>query len=250
MRKVESSLHYNMPEITINNTVVPYSIYRRKGNKHVRLSVTHKGDVRISVPWRYPARFIPGVFRQHAAWLLNKIQDSHKRLPRGPKYHDGTRILFRGNTYRLVFQYHGASNAGIRLIGEEARLTLPDGYKEKRNIDGIDAFMAGWYRHHAEAYIPGRVAALAEPMNLQYNAVRLKDLRSRWGSCSVEKNLNFNIRLMCLAPEIIDYVIIHELSHLIELNHSAEFWKIVARYCPEYKRLRKDLRNEGKLLID
>ena len=77
---------------------------------------------------------------------------------------------------------------------------------------------------------------------LRYGRVTIRNQRSRWGSCSANRNLNFNYRLALLAPELRDYVIVHELCHLIEPNHSKSFWDQVARTTPNHKTLRKELR--------
>lgn len=87
-----------------------------------------------------------------------------------------------------------------------------------------------------------RVRELAEGMGVSYGRITLRDQKSRWGSCSSAGNLNFNYRLYYLSPQLRDYVIIHELSHRRHMDHSAEFWAEVERYCPDYVRLRAELK--------
>ena len=86
-------------------------------------------------------------------------------------------------------------------------------------------------------------------MGVEYRAVRIKSQRSRWASCSAKGNLNFNWRLFLAPPEVLDYVIIHELAHLLVMGHSKRFWSLVAKWCPEHKSRRRWLRENGRALM-
>jgi predicted metal-dependent hydrolase len=101
----------------------------------------------------------------------------------------------------------------------------------------------------AEAWFAHRVGEWSEYMGVEAGKVRVRDMTSRWGSCSSKGNLTFNVRLLAAPGEIIDYVIVHELAHLREMNHSKRFWAIVAGAMPEYKALRKRLRAIGNDLL-
>ena len=98
-------------------------------------------------------------------------------------------------------------------------------------------------------HIPPRVREYADRMGVSYGRVTIRCQKTRWGSCSSKGNLNFNCLLMALPEEVRDYVIVHELCHLIEPNHSRAFWDQVEKYCPDHKRLRKQLRERGDALF-
>jgi predicted metal-dependent hydrolase len=87
-----------------------------------------------------------------------------------------------------------------------------------------------------------KISKYNEIYNFTYNRITIRDQRTRWGSCSTKRNLNFNYRLMHLSPELLDYVIVHELCHLKEFNHSKEFWDLVGLALPNYKELRRRLK--------
>ncbi len=101
----------------------------------------------------------------------------------------------------------------------------------------------------ALAYIPPRVLYFARIMGVRYGIVTIRNQKTRWGSCSTKGNLNFNCLLMLLPEEVRDYVIIHELCHIIEPNHSRAFWDQVGRYCPDYKEMKKYLSEKGDALM-
>ena len=104
--------------------------------------------------------------------------------------------------------------------------------------------------NRAKQEFPVRVARYAAMLGVSYGRITVRHQKTRWGSCSGKKNLNFNCLLM-LAPEAVrDYVVIHELCHLKEMNHSARFWALVQSIMPEYKQHRQWLRTNGKALIN
>lgn len=98
-------------------------------------------------------------------------------------------------------------------------------------------------------YINSEVAKKANEMGLEYGKINIRENKSTLGSCSRENNLNFSLLLVCANPELIDYVIIHELSHIIHKNHSRSFWECVGNYCQDWKQKRSDLKKDIKLYI-
>jgi len=101
----------------------------------------------------------------------------------------------------------------------------------------------------AKERIPAKVAEYAKIIGVTYKRVTIRSQKTRWGSCSSNGNLNFNCLLMLLPDAVADYVIIHELCHLIEPNHSDAFWRTVEKYCPDYKMLKQYLREHGDILM-
>lgn len=101
----------------------------------------------------------------------------------------------------------------------------------------------------AAADIPERVSRHAKAMGLTYGRITIRRQKTRWGSCSVKGNLNFNCLLMLCPEEVREYVVIHELCHRLEMNHSPRFWEEVAKRCPDYVRQRKWLKENGGSLI-
>lgn len=94
-----------------------------------------------------------------------------------------------------------------------------------------------------------RLEHFGQLYNLTYNRVAIRNTRSRWGSCSSKKNLNFNYRILFLPPELQDYLIVHELCHLQEMNHAKQFWDLVALQCPDYTLRVQELREMEKILM-
>jgi predicted metal-dependent hydrolase len=98
------------------------------------------------------------------------------------------------------------------------------------------------HREAARKFITARATYWSRAYGFPFRKLAIRDQSSRWGSCSLDKNLNFNYRLLFVPPEVADYVIVHEICHLSELNHSKKFWDLVARAVPDFRARRKELR--------
>ena len=119
-----------------------------------------------------------------------------------------------------------------------------------QSLEAIKQLLEQWYRMQAKKRIEERVHYYTHRYDFgkQVNRIVIKDQKSRWGSCSNKCNLNFNFRLILAPDEILDYVVVHELCHLLHMNHSAEFWRAVERIRPNYEAERDWLRQNGSLL--
>lgn len=104
------------------------------------------------------------------------------------------------------------------------------------------------YRQAAKEYIPKRAAYYAGLLGVDYNTITIRDQKTRWGSCSSKGNLSFSWRLILAPPKVLDYVVVHELCHRLEMNHSPRFWALVESIMPDYKTHRKWLKENGEKL--
>lgn len=127
--------------------------------------------------------------------------------------------------------------------------------KEKRaqydamEMDGLTDAECRQLKQKAQAYIPERVEYFANIMGVDYGRITIRKQKTRWGSCSGKGNLNFNCLLMLAPPEVIDYVVIHELCHRKEMNHSRAFWREVEKVMPDYKKSVLWLKDQGSMLM-
>lgn len=145
-------------------------------------------------------------------------------------------LLF-GEELILEEQFNLFNNFSVLLNNGRLIISKSGNYNR-----GTKEIFEDWLFNQAGEYIPERVSSLAEKYNFRFNKIKIKRQKTRWGSCSGKKNLNFNYRLMCFNKKAIDYVIIHELCHLKEMNHSQKFWKLVEEIMPDYRIYRKLIR--------
>ncbi len=107
-----------------------------------------------------------------------------------------------------------------------------------------------WFVEHAKLTIPPRVEFYAENMGAAYNAIMISDMQYRWGSCTPAKTLNFNWRLVKAPMHVVDYVVVHELAHILEHNHSPRFWQLVKTQIPYFETSKNWLKTHGECLED
>lgn len=133
----------------------------------------------------------------------------------------------------------------VRIVGPQyPPLQLIDNsfYLSRTHVYKLRVLITGWYRSESKKVILERLKAVSSKFGLSYRSVKITGAKTRWGSCGRKGNLNFSWRLVAAPPEVIDYVIIHELAHTLEPNHSRKFWQTVARFCPDYKEKRVRLK--------
>lgn len=150
--------------------------------------------------------------------------------------HDVKLLNYPGKNTQLFFR------DGSFIIYINNKLTEAAGYGEAKGILEL------WLRDQARGLIEDRVEEYREIIGVEYNSIRIKDTKSRWGSCSSKGNLNFSYRIVMAPKAVMDYVIIHELCHLKHMNHSKEFWATVGQYMPDYEKQKEWLRVNGAKL--
>ena len=176
------------------------------------------------------------------SWILKKIKFYAKlnsKLEYGPLLKD--EIIYLGKKYKLkfvkdTFQYALLSENLMKIT-----FHVKDRRTCRRNI-------VNWYKQQTKKLLDNKVPFFGKKLSISYGKVRIRSQKFRWGSCSKEGNLNFNLLLSTLPINIIDYIIIHELFHLVEFNHSDRFWKLVEHAFPTYKDCRTWLKNNGAYL--
>jgi predicted metal-dependent hydrolase len=153
-----------------------------------------------------------------------------------PEYVNGEGFLYLGRSYRL------------KLVEDQSvPLMLKDGYFCLRSDDDVspDEAFQELYRQKGKQRIPERVAHYQRRMGVQPKAVRIIELKNRWASCSLGGNLNFHWKCMMAPPTVLDYIVVHELAHLIHPNHTQAFWNEVDKVMPDYGDRKKWLRVNG-----
>lgn len=126
---------------------------------------------------------------------------------------------------------------------EQKKAWLAQTQQNRREITGQERAQG---IQAAKRIVPLRAAHFAAQMGVSYGRITIREQKTRWGSCSSKGNLNFNWKLVLMPPEVLDYVVVHELAHRIEMNHSARFWKIVESVLPDYQARRKQLKEWGR----
>ena len=152
------------------------------------------------------------------------------------KLESGDSIPYLGRHLKVLEQHNPGTAPSVRL--EKNRLFVNLGSRNSH----LNLVLEEWYRRQAEKLIKKRADRLCSLLGVTYGRLSIRRAKTRWGSCSRKGNLNFNWKLMMAPEPVIDYVIIHELAHLKEMNHSKKFWNLVAEHCPRWRKHRQWLK--------
>jgi predicted metal-dependent hydrolase len=220
-----------------DDTTIRIDLCPSKRTKRLRL-VSGINGVQAIVPLNYRAEELESFVASKRDWILKTSQYYGKLKERCGGLEPHT-IYFLGSKYRFYVVKDRQSSTVVSDTIKLITFHVTDMRRYKQH-------MREWYKQQAAArIIADRLPALAGRFNLQYNKVSIKSQKSRWASCSKKRNLHFNLLLVAAPPEVIDYVIIHELMHLIEFDHSSQFWQLVEEADPDYKKHREWLTNHA-----
>lgn len=212
-------------------------VSRGRSSKYVRLGVTATGVIRVSAPLFTPMYFIKNLVKKSRS-DLQKIIHQYRT-----SYSSDVTV---GKSHRLII-HRGQAKSEITYKKPNIIVLLADGddILDENLQSKIRVQVAKALRIEAKAHLPRRVEYIAGQNGFSYKKLRFSHARGRWGSCSNDGTISLNIALMKLPFELIDYVIIHELSHIRYLNHSSDFWELVATSDSDYKKHLKSLKNHS-----
>ena len=204
-----------------------YSLRQSAYSKYISLVIPEGGDVQAALAFA----------RSQAGWLARQMQQTAPSKP----FVDGGIFPFKGQDYEL--QHSPGFRGAVRIRNRAGNaipvidVTAPPEHLARRFRD--------WLKKQAREELCSRVEAHTRKLNIKAGRITVRDQSSRWGSCSSRGNLNFSWRLILAPPEVLDYVTAHEVAHLLEMNHSSRFWKIVETLRPDMKMQRRWLRQNS-----
>ncbi|MFH0838148.1 MAG: SprT family zinc-dependent metalloprotease [Patescibacteria group bacterium] len=240
-----------MEELVINHQRVPVTVRRSARARRLRLQIeSDKPELVLVIPRYALSMQIDSFIRKQTPWIEKHWNQALKKAAKRPKRNqkDGDTYFYFGETLTLKLIPSLSWKPGIRVDGNNLEITLHQATSLSDGKKAIKKTVQGFYKKKAEEVIHDRLQFFNEHYGLKYNRVTFRNQKTRWGSCSSAKNLNFNWRLIMAPIEIIDYVVVHELCHLKHMNHSADFWKLVAETIPNHKELRKWMKDNHYLL--
>ena len=218
---------------------IPVEKIIRSRRRTIALEVTPAATVIVRVPLRASAAYIEEIIQKKRLWILRKM-DEVKRRPLSPhhEYAEGELFLFLGRSYPL----HIVENGSI-TIERSDRLNV-----SRTLIPDIRNQLKHWYMEEARKEIKARCMWFSLKTGHVPATIRITDARQRWGSCTHKGGLNFSWRLIQAPPEIVDYVVVHELVHISQPDHSKKFWDKIRKITPDFEQRRHWLKDHGWLL--
>jgi predicted metal-dependent hydrolase len=208
--------------------------------KTLQISVERDRSVIVRAPEGTPREKIQDAIESKKLWLYEKLKHPQKyqETATSKELVPGTSLLYLGKEYKLDFVgdvFDGVVFESKFLISRSAKPMAAQ-------------LLKAWYEESAKQIIRPRVKTFARQLGVVYNRVLISDLKYRWGSCTPKNNLNFNWRLVKAPMSVVEYVIVHELAHLLEPNHTLRFWGIIKAQLPHYLKAKEWLKERGELL--
>ena len=217
------SILLTMPQNNSEN----YRIIRNPRRKRIALRIAPDGVLEILAPPEVPESFLARIPTAERTAIIRLRQQTQALQRPALSFDENSRFALLGKFYPLK------QTARLYCFDGE-RFLIPRG-----SDDEMKTKLISLYQEMAKKYIFKRCTELQSYCNLHPDNLRLSSADTRWGSCNSKRTISFSWKLIQCPPELIDYVIIHELAHLKELNHSPKFWRIVASFCPDHQ-LRKN----------
>jgi hypothetical protein len=215
-------------------------LFRRRGLKNIRVSVNSTGEIRLSVPWYVPKAAGIRYLNTKRAWVNQHRKTTDNEWVSG-------RSLVNG--YKLFIDSHKNKRTISVLDQKNLRVYVDESQNKDRIQSLVEAHVKKFLKNEAEKTLIPLTMKLSEQTGSRPKGIRIKSLKSRWGSCNQDKVITLNVSLLKLSEELVEYVIIHELAHTKHLNHSKRFWNEVESILPDYKQRRKTLKTINNLGI-
>lgn len=233
-----------MPTIFLSDHAYTYAIqWQARKTMHLQLSAVD--TLLIKAPKTISIANIILFMQEKASWihkkntLLQKTTDSSSHF----NLYDGMPLLFKGDSLFLKLEI-SCCKPSINLAEKNLAVNL---YKSQENQ--LPILLRQWYIKQATMLLIEKTHFWCNKVGIQVQQITIKDQKTRWGSCSSLGNINYNWRIIMAPEKVIDYLVVHEVSHRLFLNHSKQFWFLVGTYCPDYQIQRIWLKENGHLLF-
>jgi predicted metal-dependent hydrolase len=215
--------------IRLGGRIVPYA-FRRARRRTIGIAIDERGLLASAPRWVTLAE-VEAFIREKQGWVLRKLHEARTNTRPPFLWLEGAHLPYLGTEVGVFSAPFGAPS---RLAGDRLELALVSGTLRDSAI--------GWLKERALALFDERIAAQAPRLGVRVRRLSLSNARTQWGSCSTDGRVRLSWRLIHLRVALIDYVVTHELAHLLHMNHSKSFWRAVEGICPDYRSARGELR--------
>lgn len=215
------------------------SIIKRSSRQTLSIMIDEKGDLIVKAPNKMSMDEIFNFLNKKQKWIQDRQTRIKTILAKNYELINYQKLLLLGKHYNICLTKHIDSP----YLTQDAIIL-----NHTKSMNNLKSQIRAFYYRCFDDIIVKRVEKLANKWNFSYKSISIIASKSKWGMCDNNKNLYFNFKLLMLPPDVIDYVIIHELCHLKELNHSKIFWQLVQKYMPDYKHNQSMLKDANFLI--
>ena len=228
---------------------VPYHLRVSPRARNVSLRVTAEHGLEVVVPQGYNPVLVPKFVEHMREWIqgaLARVQARQRQVDLEPLWQLPPEIALPGigKQWRIVARESVRASVSVREY-RAGQLVITGALNDER---ACCAALGRWLSRQASRELVSQLESVSDELGLRYRKVQIRMQRARWGSCSSRQTISLNAKLLLLPPPLVRSVMIHELCHLREMNHSPRFWSLVERYDPDFRTYRKTLREAWKLV--
>jgi hypothetical protein len=235
-------------QVNVGAATIDYRIIRSpRRTKTIEISIGHGEGVLVAAPVATSLEAIRDIVHRRARWILQRSEHQTVR-PTERAFESGESLPYLGRHVPIRTSESHGDRVGIRFEQWGFQVAVPRGIKGAERLQSIRASFSAWYRRRAAERINATVRQWTGHVGAAPARVVIRDQRRRWGSCSPDGVLRLNWRIVMADPALIDYVVVHELAHLLHPNHSKDFWAEVARVMPDFSTRRAQLKEVGPSL--
>ncbi|MCB0220580.1 MAG: M48 family metallopeptidase [Chrysiogenetes bacterium] len=237
--------------IEFGNTRIYYRLRRGKRQKTVGIAIDPVQGVLVRAPHGLPVVEVDRIVRRKARWIVSRM-DRSAGVPvaqAAREFVSGESFSYLGRNYRLKVIRSRRSETSVKLVGGRFLVEVGKGIPKRRQAEEIRGALVDWYRAHALDKLRSRVHLLAPKLGLEPPEVLIRDQRRRWASCDSRGCLRFNWRIAMAPLSLVDYVVAHELCHLVYHDHSVRFWRALRQLLPDFETRKERLALEGPRFI-
>lgn len=245
MSKIFES-RYIMPVIQYGSTEIYYSIYSEARND-LKITVNLINGVEVHVPSTLDEKKLNQLLLKKAPWIMQKIEalNEVKHTVQPIEFVSGEKLPYLGRNYRLKVNRDNIKDVSIHFHHGRFIAKVPNHWSQDAVQSHLEQEMITWYKVYGTKKVIERAHIYQEMMNVVPRSLTLKSQLKRWGTCTQNGDIYLNWRLVMAPVKVIDYVLVHELAHLIELEHNEKFWRIIRHTLPHYKASKEWLRVHG-----
>lgn len=212
----------------------------RSNRKTLSLSILKDGQVVVKAPLKMSNEAIHKFIYEKQKWIREKLSIIHQNQAKFEDVIKYKKFLLYGNEYSIK-----TSNVKkIQTAYNDLSILIPSNTPDEKIMPKLKS----WFKKTAKTILEERVEYISSKIKLKPSGIRISDSKGRWGSCNNKGNISFNYRVVMLDPAVIDYVIIHELCHLVEMNHSKRFWNLVLSFMPNASICKNKIKEYSFLL--
>lgn len=219
-----------------------YTIKRHPRAKSVRLRASVQHGLLITIPPRFSLHHVPAVLEEHKTWIVKQLSLlQHKVEARLPQ-----EIYFPAVNQLWRVEYLNCKTKLKLFVRPQQELVLMGDVSNKKKCKLL---LTDWVKQQAIAFLSVMLNQVSERVQLPFESMVVRDQRTMWGSCTVHRTISLNYKLVFLSEALVRYVMVHELCHTREMNHSRRFWSLVSEYDPNWRMHRRELRRADQELL-